>query len=211
MDNTITQTATTQAQIVPEVAIQMLKEGNERFVENKLLNRDLLKQVSETSDGQFPFAAVVSCIDSRIPTEVVFDQGVGDIFNARVAGNIVNEDVLGSLEFACKIAGAKLIVVLGHTSCGAVKGACDDAQLGNLTSLLGKIKPAIEQVKLKGHQDCSSANSLFVNQVAEKNVELTIDNIIKNSEVLREMLVSGDIKIVGAMYDVKNGSVVFSY
>ncbi len=209
MDNKITQTATSQSEITPGKALDFLKDGNKRFLEKKPLSRDLIQQVNETASGQFPFAAIVSCIDSRIPTEVVFDQGIGDVFNARVAGNIVNEDILGSLEFACKLAGSKLIVVLGHTSCGAVKGACDNAQLGNLTTLLAKIKPAVDEIKTPSGVERNSSNLSFVNDVAEKNVELTIQNIKDQSEVLKEMNANGDINIIGAMYDVKTGKVVF--
>lgn len=208
--NAITQNAQTQADITPGKAVDLLKEGNIRFVEKKQLNRDLIKQVEETAGGQYPFAAVVSCIDSRIPTEVVFDQGIGDIFNGRVAGNIVNEDILGSLEFACKLAGAKAIVVLGHTSCGAVKGACDDAKLGNLTQMLDKIKPAVEQTHSAEGEARNSGNIDFVNKVADKNVELTIENIKSKSTVLNEMVSNGELTVVGAMYDVKTGKVTFS-
>ncbi|MBS2211593.1 hypothetical protein KEM09_09280 [Carboxylicivirga mesophila] len=208
--STVTQTAQSQASITPDMAVELLKAGNKRFVENKGLQRDLLQQVNQTADGQFPFAAVVSCIDSRIPTEVVFDQGIGDIFNARVAGNIVNEDILGSLEFACKISGSKAIVVMGHTSCGAVKGACDNAQLGNLTQMLDKIKPAVELTPTADGEARDSNNTEFVNQVADKNVELTIENIKKNSEVLNEMHQQGEIALIGAMYDVNTGEITFS-
>lgn len=208
--STLTQTAQTQATITPDIAIEMLKAGNQRFVNNKKINRDLLKQVKETADGQYPFAAVVSCIDSRIPTEVIFDKGIGDIFNARIAGNIVNEDILGSLEFACKLAGAKAIVVMGHTGCGAVKGACDDAQLGNLTQMLDKIKPAVELTPTDEGEPRNSANTSFVNKVADKNVELTIQNIKKKSAVLNEMLQQGELAIIGAMYHVETGEITFS-
>lgn len=208
--STLTQTAQTQATITPDIAIEMLKAGNQRFVNNKKINRDLLKQVKETADGQYPFAAVVSCIDSRIPTEVIFDKGIGDIFNARIAGNIVNEDILGSLEFACKLAGAKAIVVMGHTRCGAVKGACDDAQLGNLTQMLDKIKPAVELTPTDEGEPRNSANTSFVNKVADKNVELTIQNIKKKSAVLNEMLQQGELAIIGAMYHVETGEITFS-
>jgi len=208
--STVTQTAQSQANISPVQAIELLKEGNERFLNNKAENRDLLQQVSETAAGQYPFAAIVSCIDSRIPTEVVFDQGIGDVFNARVAGNIVNEDILGSLEFACKLAGAKAIVVLGHTSCGAVKGACDNAQLGNLTQMLEKIKPAVDLTPTADGEERNSGNIEFVNNVADKNVALTIENIKSQSTVLNEMNDEGAITIVGAMYDVKTGKITFS-
>jgi carbonic anhydrase len=205
----VTQTAQTQASVTPEQAIELLKTGNQRFIEKKQLKRDLHQQINETADAQYPFAAVVSCIDSRIPTEVVFDQGIGDIFNARVAGNIVNEDILGSLEFACKISGSKTIVVMGHTGCGAVKGACDDAKLGNLTQMLSKLKPAVEQTKTAEGEARNSGNTEFVNNVANKNVELTIENIKSQSAVLKEMADNGEITIVGAMYDVKTGLITF--
>ncbi len=209
INNAITQTKDSQSSINPSVAMTLLEQGNQRFLENKSLHRNLHQQVSDTSTGQYPFAAVVSCIDSRIPTEVIFDQGIGDIFNARVAGNFVNEDILGSLEFACKLAGSKLIVVMGHTSCGAVKGACDHAELGNLTQMLRKINPAIDAISTPEGTDRSSANLDFVNKVAAKNVDLTVEKIKDDSPVLKEMLDQGEIAIVGAMYDVKTGSVSF--
>jgi len=205
-----TLTKEAQASITPEKAISILQEGNKRFVQNKNADRDLLDQVTQTSSGQYPFATILGCIDSRVPQEVVFDQGIGDIFSARVAGNIANEDILGSMEFACKLAGTKAIVVLGHTSCGAVKGACDDAKLGNLTTLLGKIRPAVEAVSEP--QDASQRNSgnlEFVDSVAKKNVELTIQNIRNNSAVLKEMEEKGEIVIKGAMYDIESGEVSF--
>jgi len=208
-NNVMAQTAETQAQITPAVAVQMLKEGNARFMNGTPVNRDLHAQVKQTATGQYPFAAVVSCIDSRIPTEIIFDQGIGDIFNARVAGNFVNEDILGSLEFACKLAGSKVIVVMGHTSCGAVKGACDQAKLGNLTQMLDKIMPAVEAVKTAPEADRSSGNLAFVNEVAQKNVEMTIEEIKEKSPVLFEMYKKNEIDIIGAMYDVKTGKVTF--
>ncbi|MFK7775151.1 MAG: carbonic anhydrase family protein [Saprospiraceae bacterium] len=207
ISNQTTQTPDTQSMMTPDMAMQMLVNGNARFVQGNPLNRDLQAQVKETATGQYPFATVISCIDSRIPTEVVFDQGIGDIFNARVAGNFVNEDILGSLEFACKLAGSKIIVVMGHTSCGAVKGACDYAELGNLTQMLAKITPAVKAIETAPDVDRSSKNLDFVNQVAEKNVEFTIENIKSQSPVLNEMLQNNEIKVVGAMYDVKTGMV----
>ncbi len=203
-------TKETQATMTPEKALQFLREGNVRFQNNLKANRNLLEQVNDTSDGQFPFATILSCIDSRVSAELVFDQGLGDIFSVRIAGNFVNEDILGSMEFACKLAGTKLIVVLGHTACGAVKGACDDAKLGNLTSMLAKIKPAVKAVKEP--QDTSlrnSSNSEFVDTVSAKNVHLTIDRIMKESDVLAEMQSNGEINIVGAMYDINTGAVNF--
>lgn len=209
ISNSNTQTAETQAVINPSMATQMLKDGNERFTSGNPLNRDLHKQVKETATGQYPFAAVISCIDSRIPTEVIFDQGIGDVFNARIAGNFVNEDILGSLEFACKLAGSKVIVVMGHTSCGAVKGACDSAKLGNLTQMLDKIMPAVDGTSTNEGEERNSSNTDFVNRVAQKNVDLTIEDIKAKSPVLKEMLDNGEIDIVGAMYDVKSGVVSF--
>lgn len=207
--NQSTQTAATQASISPTMAVEMLVQGNKRFLNNETLQRDLHAQIKDTSKGQHPFATVISCIDSRIPTEVVFDQGIGDIFNARIAGNFINEDILGSLEFACKLAGSKVIVVMGHTSCGAVKGACDHAELGNLTQMLDKIMPAVDAVATSEGEARNSSNIDFVNRVAVKNVEFTIQNIKDQSPVLNEMLGKGEINIVGAMYDVKTGQVSF--
>ena len=204
---TITQNAASQAAITPSQAIEMLKEGNTRFTSKSSVNRDYQSQIAETAGGQYPIAAVVSCIDSRIPTEIIFDQGIGDIFNARIAGNFVNEDILGSLEFACKVAGAKAIVVMGHTSCGAIEGACDKAELGNLTQMLEKITPAVDAVETAEGTDRSSANAAFVDAVAAKNVELTLAKIKKNSQVLSEMIEAGEIEIIGAMYDVASGEV----
>lgn len=203
-------TKETQAAISPQDAIDILKEGNSRFVHNKKADRDLLEQVSDTSSGQYPFATILSCIDSRVSAELIFDQGVGDIFSARVAGNIVNEDLLGSMEFACKLAGTKLILVLGHTSCGAVKGAVDNAKMGNLTALLSKIQPAVSAIADPADPaERNSKNSEFVDRVAEKNVRLTMDNIRQRSDVLREMEDEGSIKIVGGMYDIHSGKVRF--
>jgi carbonic anhydrase len=203
-------TKVTQASISPQQAIQLLKEGNNRFINNSPINRDLLDQVKDTSTGQFPFATILSCIDSRVSSELIFDQGIGDIFSVRIAGNFVNEDILGSMEFACKLAGTKVVIVLGHTACGAVKGACDDAKLGNLTSLISKIKPAVSAVTEPSDDSLrNSSNIDFVNTVAEKNVYMTIDNIRNQSPVLKEMEDEGAIKIIGAMYDIKDGAVTF--
>lgn len=203
------ETKESQASMTPSSSLETLKEGNERFVSKDMKQRDLIAQVNATASGQYPHSVVLSCIDSRIPTEIVFDQGVGDIFNARIAGNFVNEDILGSMEFACKVAGSKLIVVMGHTSCGAVKGACDDVELGNLTQMLNKIQPAVEAVETPEGVERNSSNIEFVNDVSRKNVELTIEDIKANSPVLKEMLDNGEIEIVGAMYDVKDGKVLF--
>ncbi|NER14335.1 carbonic anhydrase [Leptobacterium flavescens] len=203
-------TKETQAAITPETALQLLKEGNQRFQENKKADRDLLEQVRDTEGGQFPFATVLSCIDSRVSAELIFDQGVGDIFSARVAGNFVNEDILGSMEFASKLAGTRLILVLGHTSCGAVKGACDDAQMGNLTALISKIKPAVAAVtEPSDPAQRNSQNIDFVNDVAVRNVHMTIDRIRKESPILKEMEDNKEIIIIGGMYDISNGAVSF--
>lgn len=204
------QTKESQAALSHSQIISLLKEGNSRFVENQKLNRNLQQQVGETGSGQFPFAAVLSCIDSRVPVEMVFDQGIGDLFSIRIAGNFVNDDILGSMEFACKLAGSKVVVVLGHTSCGAVKGACDSAELGKLTGMLDKIKPAVAMVKEPTEAaERTSKNLDFVNEVAVKNVAMAIDDIRKGSKVLSEMEEEGAIQIVGAMYDVVTGEVSF--
>ena len=190
--------------------MQYLKEGNQRFKNNSRVNRNLLSQVSETADGQFPFATILSCIDSRVSPELVFDQGLGDIFSIRIAGNFINKDILGSIEFACKLGGAKLIVVLGHTSCGAVKGACDNVELGNLTYMLEKIKPAVQAVTTPEDVGLRTSKNLeFVNTVAEKNVYLTVNRIISESPVLAEMQKKKEVLIVGAMYDIQTGVVYF--
>jgi len=209
IENTKTQTKESQAALSPALAIEYLKEGNQRFVNKSPLHRDLHQQITDTSVGQYPFAAIVSCIDSRIPTEVIFDQGVGDIFNARVAGNFVNEDILGSLEFACKLAGSKTILILGFTSCGAVKGACDNAQLGNHTQMLQKIMPAVNDTTTEENEERNSKNLKFVNEVAEKNVRLTMKATVDQSPVLAEMVENGEVGIEGAIYDVKTGIVRF--
>ncbi|HMQ08140.1 MAG TPA: carbonic anhydrase family protein [Saprospiraceae bacterium] len=197
-----------QSKITPQDAIRLLKNGNKRFVDNLKVNRNLLQQVNETSDGQFPLAIILSCIDSRTSAELIFDQGLGDIFSCRIAGNVLNKDILGSMEFACKVARSKVIVVLGHSKCGAVKGACDGVQLGNLTALLDKIKPAIEAENTIT-ENRNASNSDFVEKVAELNVHLTMQEIVKRSRVIAEMLNSGEIAIIGGMYDVETGVVEF--
>lgn len=205
------QTKATQDQMSPVSALKELVEGNKRFVEKKQLNRDLMQQVAETSTGQYPFATVLSCIDSRVSSELIFDQGIGDIFSVRIAGNFVNEDILGSMEFACKLAGTKLILVLGHTACGAVKGACDHARLGNLTALINKIEPAVAAVKEPAEESMrNSSNPNFVNDVAAMNVKMTIEAIRTQSQVLKEMEDAGTIHIVGGMYDISTGKVTFN-
>ncbi len=193
-----------------EDALQILKKGNERFRSNQRANSDLVEQVNQTGDGQFPFAAVLSCIDSRTSAELIFDQGLGDIFSVRIAGNFLNDDILGSLEFACRIAGAKLVVVLGHSRCGAIKGACDGVELGHLTGMLSKIRPAVEAVADPADPDArTSANEAFVEAVAHENVRRVLNAVSQRSGVLAEMKESGAIDIVGAMYDVTNGFVEF--
>lgn len=204
-----TQTPETQATMTPTEALRRLQEGNARFVANRRVNRDLRQQVAMTGDGQYPFAIVLGCVDSRVPPELVFDQGIGDIFSVRIAGNFINADILGSMEFACKVMDARLIVVLGHSKCGAIMGACDEVQLGNLTGLLDKIKPAVDAVPTPDGEARSSQNATFVQQVADKNVGLTIDAIRQHSPVLNEMLDTGAIMIAGAMYDVETGVVTF--
>ena len=198
----------TQAQMTPRKALQFLQEGNERFINNLKANRNLLEQANETRDGQWPFATILSCIDSRTSAELIFDQGLGDVFSVRIAGNIVNTDILGSMEFACKVAGSKLIVVLGHSKCGAVKGACDHVEMGILTELLSKIQPAVYQEK-DTTDNRTSKNSEFVENVAEINVKRNVKNIIERSFVLEQMLEEGQIGIVGAMHDIESGKVIF--
>jgi carbonic anhydrase len=197
-----------QTQLAPDKAIELLKEGNKRFVNNLKINRNLLQQVNETSDGQHPFAFILSCIDSRTSSELVFDQGLGDIFSCRIAGNILNEDILGSMEFACKVAGSKVVVVLGHTKCGAIKGACDNVKLGNLTALVEKVKPAIEaEVETKENRNAS--NVKFVENVAELNVRQVLRQIPQKSQVIEQLLQSGEIALIGGMYNVETGVVEF--
>jgi carbonic anhydrase len=197
-----------QSAITPSVALEILKDGNKRFVSNLKINRNLLQQANETSDGQHPFAVILSCIDSRTSAELIFDQGLGDVFSVRIAGNIVNEDILGSMEFGCKVAGAKIIVVLGHTKCGAVKGACDNVALGNLTGLISKIKPAVEQESITA-ENRNSSNGVFVENVAELNVSLSVKNILLKSPIIADMVKNGDIGIVGGIHDITTGEVKF--
>ncbi len=203
-------TKETQDLMTPSLALDALKTGNDRFLKGNQVARNLNGQVDETSGGQYPFATVLHCIDSRVSAEHVFDQGIGDLFSIRIAGNFVNEDILGSMEFACKIAGTKVLVVLGHTACGAIKGACDHARLGNLTALINKLEPAVEAVDYPAEADLrNSSNIDFVNVVAAKNVLMTIDNIRSQSPILKEMEADGAIKIVGGMYDIATGNVNF--
>jgi carbonic anhydrase len=197
-----------QNAITPLIAINLLKEGNGRFINNLKINRNLLQQANETSDGQHPFAVILSCIDSRTSAELIFDQGLGDIFSIRIAGNILNEDILGSMEFGCKIAEAKIIVVLGHTKCGAVQGACDHLEIGNITSLLTKIRPAVDdEITIKENR--SSKNEEFVEKVATINVKRTVKAIMERSPILKEMIEKGQIGIAGGIYDITTGKVTF--
>ena len=200
-----TQTKITQEQLTSKDAHKILVEGNNRFVHNRKAQRNLNDQVIETSEGQYPFAVILSCIDSRVPAELVFDQGIGDIFSVRVAGNIVNEDILGSMEYACKVAGSKILVVMGHTKCGAVTAACNHVELGNITPLLEKIKPAVNAIEA----NLSEKETIPIEEVAALNVKLSIDRIRKESPILSELEKEGTIEIVGAMYDVATGKVEF--
>ena len=197
-----------QASITPRKALEILKEGNTRFINNLKAHRNLLEQVNDTRDGQWPFAIILSCIDSRTSAELIFDQGLGDIFSVRIAGNIVNTDILGSMEFACKVAGSRLIIVLGHSKCGAVKGACDHVEMGNLTELLSKIQPAVYQ-EIETKEERNASNTTFVENVAEINVKRSLKNIIERSYVLEQMIAKGEIGIVGAMHNIETGEVNF--
>jgi carbonic anhydrase len=202
--------ALTKAQrdtMTPEQIIEVMKEGNEDFRRGERKNRNYLRAQRASAKGQYPAAVLLSCIDSRAPAEVIMDLGIGDIFNCRVAGNIANEDILGSMEFACKLAGAKVVLVMGHTACGAIKGAIDNAQLGNLTGLLAKIKPAVQATTYIGER--SASNYSFVDAVARRNVELTLANIRKDSPVLAELAANGTVKMAGAMYNLETGAVEF--
>lgn len=197
-----------QAEISPSRALELLEEGNKRFVNNLKINRNLLQQANETSDGQHPFAVILSCIDSRTSAELIFDQGLGDVFSVRIAGNIVNEDILGSMEFGCAVAGSKIIVVLGHTKCGAVKGACDHVEMGNLTALLTKIRPAVDDETVTT-ENRNSSNSVFVENVAVINVKRTVKAIMERSTILKEMIEAGQIGIIGGTHDISTGEVTF--
>jgi carbonic anhydrase len=197
-----------QQKLSPDQALDILKQGNERFVNNLKANRNLLQQVNDTAGGQFPFATILSCIDSRTSAELIFDQGLGDVFSIRIAGNILNEDILGSMEFGTQVVGTKILVVLGHTKCGAIVGACNNVELGHLTTLLKKVHPAIEAEKLTTAER-NGKNSGYVNNVAELNVKLTIDRVRKESPIIAALESSRMLKIVGGMYDVETGHVTF--
>jgi carbonic anhydrase len=197
-----------QEQVTPQMALHILQEGNNRFINNLRANRNLLQQVNETKEGQSPVAVILSCIDSRTSAELIFDQGLGDVFSVRIAGNILNEDILGSMEFACKVVGVKIVVVLGHTKCGAIKGAVNDVQMGNLTHLLSKIKPVVEKTKAAcSHLHFSDAE--MTDAVASTNVRVVEEQIVERSSILRDMLAAGEIGIVGGMYNVDTGRVDF--
>jgi carbonic anhydrase len=198
----------TQAELNPDLALEILKEGNDRFVKNLKANRNLLQQVNDTAQGQFPFATILSCIDSRTSAELIFDQGLGDVFSIRIAGNILNEDILGSMEFATKVVGTKIIIVLGHNKCGAIVGACNNVELGNLTALLDKVKPAIALEK-ETTENRTGSNVRFVDNVTTNNVIHTIERIRRESPIILDLENSGAIKIVGAIYNVDNGRVNF--
>jgi len=204
-----TLTREAQQSLTPADAIKLLKEGNIRFINNLKLNRNLLQQVNETSDGQFPFGVILSCIDSRTSAELIFDQGLGDIFSIRIAGNVLNDDIIGSMEFACKLAGSKLIAVLGHTKCGAIRGACEDVKLGHLSGLLEKIKPAIELTKLECSQEAHTSPE-FLFKVTENNVDVVIEQILNASPIIRELVEQKKVGIIGGIYNAETGEVIFS-
>lgn len=203
-------TSLTQRNITPLNALQILKEGNLRFISNLKVNRNLLQQANDTREGQWPFAVILSCIDSRTSAELIFDQGLGDIFSIRIAGNIVNTDIIGSLEFACKVAGSKLIVVMGHSKCGAIKGACDHVEMGNLTELLAKIQPAVYQETLTSDKEMrNSSNEDFVENVSTINVKRSVKTIVDRSYILEQMIEKGEVAIIGAKHDLESGVVEF--
>ncbi len=203
-----THTKETQETTTPQMALEFLREGNHRFVSNLRNNRDLLQQVNETRDGQFPFAAILSCIDSRTSAELIFDQGLGEIFSIRIAGNVINEDILGCMEFACKIAGSKLVVVLGHTKCGAIRGACDNVQMGNLSTLLNKIQPSVYFERTVS-ANRTAENAEFVERVSRIQVKRSVEEIVERSVILREMIEKGEIGLIGAIYNIETGIVEF--
>ncbi|MFN0107660.1 MAG: carbonic anhydrase family protein [Blastocatellia bacterium] len=199
-----------QAKMTPVDALEILKTGNSRFINNLKANRNLLQQANETREGQWPFATILSCIDSRTSAELIFDQGLGDIMSIRIAGNIVNTDIIGSMEFACKVIGTKLLVVLGHSNCGAVKGACDHIEMGNLTELLAKLQPAVyEERTFTNAEERVSSNYKFVENVTAINVSRSVKSIISRSYILEQMIEKGEIGIIGAMHDLESGAVTF--
>jgi len=192
----------------PMQALEMLKDGNHRFVTNLKVNRNLLQQVNETSEGQYPFALILSCIDSRTSAELIFDQGLGDIFSCRIAGNILNDDILGSMEFACKIAGVKVLVVLGHSECGAIKGACENVKMGNLTGLLKKIRVVVKKIEKKFLIDQKSPD--FIDLITKENVKNVLSQIPKKSKIIKDLIKEKKIILVGAVYDISSGKVDFN-
>ena len=203
-------TSETQATVTPARALELLREGNARFVNNLRVNRNLLQQVNDTRDGQWPFAVIVSCIDSRTSAELIFDQGLGDIFSVRIAGNVINTDIIGSLDFACHVAGSRMIVVLGHSKCGAIKGACDHVELGNLTELLSKIQPAVyEEASTPDPAKRNAKNSVFVENVADLNVRRSVRTIVNRSFILERLIEAGKVAIIGAKHDLDTGIVSF--
>ncbi|MFN0032418.1 MAG: carbonic anhydrase family protein [Flavobacteriales bacterium] len=203
-------TSETQATVTPMKALQFLKEGNQRFVNNLKVDRNLLQQANETREGQWPFAVILSCIDSRTSAELIFDQGLGDVFSIRIAGNIVNTDIIGSIEFACKVAGSKLIVVLGHTKCGAIKGACDHVEMGNLTELLAKVQPAVyQETQTSKYENRNSDNPKFVENVTDLNIKRSVKTIVDRSYILEQMIERGEIAIIGAKHNLDTGMVKF--
>lgn len=203
-----TQSKETQENLTPEQAFKILKNGNQRFVNNLKANRNLLEQVNETSDGQYPFATILSCMDSRTSVELIFDQGLGDIFSIRVAGNVLNDDILGSMEFGTKVAGTKILLVLGHTKCGAITGACNNVEMGKLTQLLDKVHPAIASEK-ETKSNRTGSNESFVYNVTVNNIHLVLDQIRKQSPIIANLEKQGSVKIVGGMYDLTSGEVTF--
>ena len=203
-----TLTQALQLAITPVMALKLLQDGNKRFENNLKVNRNLLQQANETSGSQHPFAVILSCIDSRTSVELIFDQGLGDVFSVRIAGNVINEDILGSMEYACKVVGAKIIVVLGHTQCGAIRGACDHVEMGNLTALLNKIQPAIYEENSE-IENRNASNYIFVEKVASIHIKRTLHAILDRSPILKEMIEAGTIGIIGAKYDVATGVVDF--
>jgi carbonic anhydrase len=203
-----TLTKAMQDAITPEIALHLLREGNKRFINNLKVNRSLLQQANETSDGQHPFAVILSCIDSRTSVELIFDQGLGDVFSVRIAGTIINEDILGSMEFACKVAGTKIIVVLGHSKCGAVKGACDNIEMGNLTALLSKLHAAVKNEK-STIENRDSSNEQFVEKVTTIHIKNTIHDIMERSPILKELILAGKCGIIGGYHDITSGEVSF--
>jgi carbonic anhydrase len=203
-----THNAETQASVTPRKALEFLKEGNKRFINNFNINRNLLSQVNETRDGQWPFAVILSCIDSRTSAELIFDQGLGDIFSVRIAGNIVNSDILGSMEYACKVAGSKLIAVISHSKCGAITSACMNVRGGNITELLSKIRPSVLKTQLQ-YTDKKPSESSFVEAVAQENALESMNQILYRSDILNEMYENGEIGLVAGHYDVETGEVTF--